>query len=124
MDKERATMLCGYLVGATTGWNDEAVTIYVSEFEKLNDVDALGTALQNIARSWKEPRRPPIATILDQHRTELSRRSSAHTALPTTKGKQVMFSDGVEIARAAYEQECRRLGNKPDVNKFDRWLTK
>ena len=119
MNREDATMAIGYLVGATTGWNDEAVLIYINEAETLNDVDALNSAIRNVVRTWSEARRPPMSVVLDAYRSELSRRVSERPALKSGVRK-VTFEEGVEIARKAYEQECQRLSRKPDLAKFDR----
>ena len=119
MNREDATMAIGYLVGATTGWNDEAVLIYINEAETLNDVDALNSAIRNVVRTWSEARRPPMSVVLDAYRSELSRRVSERPALKSG-GRKVTFEEGVEIARKAYEQECQRLSRKPDLAKFDR----
>lgn len=120
MDSEKATMLVGYLVGATTGWNDEAVLVYVDEFKKLSDEVVLQSAVQQVIRTWAEARRPPISVVLDAYRSELSARQLSRPALQQPKQRRVPPSEGIKIARDAYEQECKRLGKKPNFAKFDR----
>jgi len=123
MDREHATMIVGYLVGGTTGWNDEAVLVYVDEFAKVTDAAALETAVRRVVRTWSEARRPPIATILDAYRVELSARQPARAALPSN-GRVIPPSEGIPLARAAYDQECRRLGRTPDFDRFDRIINR
>ncbi|MGA1037179.1 MAG: hypothetical protein ACO3VQ_05140 [Ilumatobacteraceae bacterium] len=121
MDKEQATMLVGYLVGATTGWNDEAVVIYVDELMRHNEYSAMETAVRNIAVTWREPRRPPIAVILDAYRSELAKRQSA--ALPPARnGQRVSVREGLQIAQKAYEGEMRRRGKEPDPKRVAKWF--
>lgn len=121
MNREHATIIVGHLVAATTGWNDEAVVAYVAEVERLDHVDAAGEAVQQLIRTWTETRRPPIAVLLNHYRQVLARRESQH-ALERGHGRVVSMREGIEIARAAYERECRAHGRKPDSGKFDRWL--
>ena len=121
MNQDHATMIVGHLVAATTGWNDEAVVAYVAEIERLDHVDAAGEAAQQLIRSWTETRRPPIAVLLNHYRQVLARRESSR-ALERGRPRVVPLREGIEIARAAYEQECRLHGRTPDPGKFDRWL--
>ena len=121
MDKERATMLVGYLVGATTGWNDEAVIVYIDEISKHTDPQAMETALRQIVRTWKEARRPPVAVILDAYRAELSRKHSAK-ALPPSNSRFVPVPEGIRIAQQAYEAEVRKRGREPHPGRVSRWL--
>lgn len=121
MDKDQATMLVGYLVGATTGWNDEAVVVYVDEFMRHNDYNVMENTVRNIARTWREPRRPPIAVILEAYRAELSKRQNA--ALPPSRGgRTVSVAEGLQIAQAAYEGEMRRRGKEPDPKRVAKWF--
>lgn len=119
MNREDATMAIGYLVGATTGWNDEAVLIYINEAEMLKDTEALNTAVRNVVRTWSEARRPPMSVVLDAYRSELSRKVQSAPAL-ASGSRRVTFEEGVEIARAAYEAECRRAGRQPNDRLFNR----
>lgn len=119
MDREQATMAVGYLCAGTTGWNDEAVLVYVAEFEKLRDVEALQAAVNHIVSTWREARRPPVATVLDAYRSEMSRRQTV-PSLSAGRHRVVPPSEGVEIARRAYAEECRRLGREPNFDRFDR----
>jgi hypothetical protein len=116
VNKEQATMAVGYLVGGTTGWNDEAVIVYVNELEMLADSDALNTAIKKLVTTWTEARRPPIATVLDAYRNELSRKQTASRQIEPNR-RVVPFSEGVQIAQRAYEQECVRLGRTPDLKR-------
>lgn len=119
MTSDQAAMLVGFLVAGTTGWNDDSVVVYIDEIQKHNDYEAMGAAVRNVVRTWTEARRPPISTVLDAYRSELSRRQVPRAAI-TGGGRLVPVADGIEIARKAYEQECQRLGRKPDLAKFDR----
>jgi len=119
MDHNHATKIVGYLVAGTTGWNDEAVLVYVDEFSKTSDAAALEAAVRKVVQTWTEARRPPVAVILDAYRTELSARRPTRAALPSRE-RVISPSEGIPLARAAYEQECRRLGRTPDFDRFDK----
>lgn len=118
MTREEATVAVGYLVGATTGWNDEAVLVYVNEFETLGDVDALMIAVRRLVQTWDEPRRPPIATVLGEYRLELSRNQQATRRAISSVDRVVPFEDGIKIAQRAYEREVEKQGRKPDPRKI------
>lgn len=120
MKREHATIIVGHLVAATTGWTDEAVVAYVAEIERLEHVEIAGEAAQETIRTWTETRRPPIAVVLNNYRQRLARRELP--ALNRANSRHVPLVEGIEIARAAYERECRLHGRKPDSGKFDRWL--
>lgn len=118
MRDDEAVNILGLLVGTTTGWNDEAVVAYAAEMRTHHDPAAMLVAVQHIARTWTEARRPPLATILDAYRTELARRQPAPTR--EIGGRRVPPEEGILIARTAYEDECRRLGKRPNDYLFDR----
>jgi hypothetical protein len=120
MNREDATMAVGYLVGATTGWNDEAVIVYINEIEQLSDVEALNSAIRHLVSTWTEARRPPVATILDAYRSELSKRNSRRPSIESPRHRVVPVHEGIEIARRAYEDECRRQGREPNIKHFDK----
>lgn len=118
MRDDEAVQILGLLVGVTTGWNDEAVVAYAAEIRQQSDPAAMLVAVQHIARTWTEARRPPLGTILEQYRTELSRRQPA--PVREIGGRRVSPAEGIEIARRAYEDECRLLGKAPRFDLFDR----
>lgn len=120
MDRDRAIALVGYLVASTTGWNDDSVLVYAREVEKLSNVEVASTAIQRLATTWKEARRPPIAEVLEAYRRELSRVQSAPRQIGP--GQPVTPDRGVRIAREAYEAERRRLGLPANTERFDRWM--
>ena len=113
-------MLVGYLVGATTGWNDEAVIVYIDEVSKHTDPQAMESALRQIVRTWKEARRPPVAVILDAYRAELSKKHSAKSIAPT-QSRAVPVPEGIRIAQQAYEAEVRKHGREPHPGKVSRF---
>jgi hypothetical protein len=113
-------MAIGYLVGATTGWNDEAVVIYINEVESLTDPDALNVAVRHVVKTWSEARRPPVSILLDAYRMELARKTTSTPALATGRQRVVPFAEGIDICRRAYEDECRRLGRQPNDKLFAR----
>lgn len=121
MNTEDATKAVGYLVGGTTGWNDEAVVIYVSELQQLSDPDALNAAIMHLVQTWREARRPPVATVLDAYRAELSKRQPPRQELKPG-GRRVSFQEGIKLAQSAYEQEAKRLGRTPDPRKVQKWF--
>lgn len=120
MTPDQATMIVGVLVAGTTGWNDDTVLVYIDEIKQHSDADAMATAARTVVRTWSEARRPPISVILDAYRSELSRRQPARSALTGGGSRIVPPSEGIPLARAAYESECRRLGRDPDFDRFDR----
>lgn len=122
MDREQSIALVGYLVASTTGWNDDSVLVYAAEVEKLADYDVAATAIRRLATTWSEARRPPIAEVLDCYRKELSRAHSGRTQIGP--GRAITFERGVEIARAAYESERKRLGLPVHLDKFDSWVNR
>ena len=109
-------MAVGYLVGGTTGWNDEAVLVYVNELETLSDSHALNSAIKKLVTTWTEARRPPIATVLEAYRSELAQKQTAPKQIEPNR-RVVPFAEGVQIAQRAYEQECARLGRVPDTKR-------
>jgi hypothetical protein len=117
MDRDRAIALVGYLVAATTGWNDDSVLVYAAEVEKLRRDDIAATAIQKLARSWSEARRPPIAAVLDAYRKELSHAQPSPELEP---GRICPLERGIQIARAAYEGERRMMGKPANLERFDR----
>jgi len=120
MDRERAIALVGYLVAATTGWNDDSVLVYTAEIEKLSNYVAAGRAVRTIASTWTEARRPPIAEVLNAYRRELSRSHSAPKEI--NPGRPLELSQGIAVARRGYEQERRLLGKPVRMEKFDAWI--
>lgn len=122
MDREQAIALVGYLVASTTGWNDDSVLVYTAELEKLSDYNAAEIAVQRIATTWSEARRPPISEVLDIYRRELARTQSLRRQV--TARRATTFERGVEIARAAYESERNRLGKPVHLDKFDSWISR
>jgi len=120
MDRDRAIALVGYLVASTTGWNDDSVLVYTAEIEKLSRPDVAATAIQRLATTWSEARRPPIAEVLDAYRRELSRSQPAQREIGPSKPTE--FARGLQIAREAYEAERRRLGLPIRTDRFDRWM--
>jgi hypothetical protein len=121
MDRDRAIALVGYLVASTTGWNDDSVLVYAAEIEKLSRPDIAATAVQRVATTWTEARRPPIAVILDAYRVELAK-VGGEPSRQLTRGQPCSLVDGVRIAREAYEAERRRLGLPVNMAAFDRWM--
>ncbi len=120
MERDKAIALVGYLVAATTGWNDDSVLVYTAEIEKLSRPDVAKVAVQHLATTWSEARRPPIAEVLDVYRRELARVQESPREIGP--GKPAEFVRGVEIARRAYEGERRRLGKPINSKMFDRWV--
>lgn len=121
MGDEKAARIIGLLVGGTTGWTDDAVLAYVTEIRTHSDPDAMLAAVRQIMRTWTEARRPPLALILEGYRSELARRQPPPER--TISGRRVPPSEGIEIARRAYEAECRREGREPNHRLFDRLAT-
>lgn len=106
----------GSLVGITTGWTDEAVTLYTKSLMDLNNADALRSACNSLAHSWTEARRPPLGLIQQMYRRQIGPAEPA--ALPAP-GTVLPPLAGVPVARQAYVQECKRLGRKPNLDHFD-----
>ena len=121
MTSDEAAMMVGVLVAGTTGWNDDTVMVYIDEMKQHRDTDAMANAVRHIVRTWSEARRPPISVILDAYRSELAKRQLARTAIGST-GRRISPAEGARLARDAYQRECERLGRKPDVTKFDKFI--
>lgn len=107
----------GKLVGATTGWNDEAVTLYAQSLVELESPEAFARACSRLAVTWEDARRPPLASILNLYRSELERMRVP--SLPSAQGI-VPPAVGIEIARDAFVKERKRLGLRADMEFFDR----
>lgn len=120
MTRDRAIALVGYLVASTTGWNDDSVLVYAREVEKLSNDEVAAKAIQRLATSWTEARRPPIAEVLNAYRAELARAQPAPRELRSSP--PVTPERGIRIAREAYQQERRRLGLPANTERFDRWM--
>lgn len=119
---QEALAALGSLAGVTPGWNNDSDVImdYAERLIDLGDPVALMQACEKIATTWTEPRRPPLAHILNIYRQEHQRR--APQALSYSPGKHVSFEQGIEIAWQAYRQEVVRQGREPDRKKFEKWL--
>ena len=70
MNVEHAASCVAYLTSMTSGWNDDATEQLVYEFERLNDADALQTAVAKIARTWTSQGRVPLGIIMDAYHHE------------------------------------------------------
>ena len=64
MDEADCFKALSHVVAVTPGWTAEAVEEVVDQLIDLASADALERACQDIARSWDQLMRPPIATIL------------------------------------------------------------
>ena len=123
MKREEALAGIAYLVAATAGWTDEAVTLYVSEAQNYHDPNAFLESCKNLAKRWKENRRPFMYDINVAYQ-EVLRQRQMDMALPSGEGsgRIVSFEEGIKIATEAYESECKRLGKEPDRAIFEKWL--
>ena len=120
MTEAQALEAIGILTGTTTGWNDEAVERYCQDLKMLDDGEVLVTVATRLAQTWTEARRPPLAEIRNLYQRESERKAQRRRmmALPSYQNT-VPPEQGVEIARRAYEAECRHLGRAPRMERFD-----
>jgi len=110
----------GILTGTTTGWTDESVLNYCADLSTLEDVDILRTVVIRLSQTWTEARRPPLAEIRNLYAREAERivQRRRVQALPSY-ANTVPPEEGVEIARRAYEKECRLMGREVRMDRFD-----
>ena len=116
MDVEQAMTALGDLVAVTTGWNDASVQGYADELVKLENGEALKRACRKLSVTWEEARRPPLSAIINLYHSEALRLEQP--ALPGRE-RPIPPRQGVEVARQAYVAECKRLGRRPDMDRFD-----
>lgn len=125
--EDQAAQALGILVGGTQGWNDEAVAIYLDQLCQLNDPEALLKTCQHILTVHTDPGRPSVARILDRYRYEETQ-NQRRKPQPAPEMKQLNAhtriippSEGIEIARAAYNEECARQNRPANTIIFDLW---
>lgn len=122
MKREEAVMGIGYLVAATQGWNDEAVTVYVDQCMRFNDPNAFVAAMRNLSLHWRGPGRPMMFDVNVAYQTEVRNQEMARAMIPETTGPILALEEGVEVARRAYHEECRRQGRTGTDDIFDSWV--
>lgn len=124
MTHTEAQQLLGVLVGATTGWTNAADETFVSYTNAIAglDLDVATFTVDRIVRTWDEPRRPPIATILAAYRSEMRRLELERPTLEAAVGLPVSVGEGRRIAARAYQAECQRRGREPNERVMDRML--
>lgn len=106
----------GDLVAVTTGWNDASVQGYADELVKLDNGEALKRACRKISVTWEEARRPPLSAIINLYHSEAMRLEQP--ALPGCE-RPIPPRQGVEVARQGYVAQCKLLGKRPDMDRFD-----
>lgn len=119
MTHREAEIILGTLVGGTGGWNsasDETLTIYTEQISTLHDFDIAMRAVEQIIRTWTEPRRPPVAHLFDQYRVEQRRQIMDTPAISGPPSRIVSVTEGRQIAARAYAAECRRRDPDTDVH--------
>lgn len=124
--EDQAAHALGILVGGTTGWNDEAVTIYLTQLVQLDDAYALLQACTHILQTHTDLARPSLGKILDRYRYEYTTsRQHQPKPLPSAAGiktlKVIAPSDGLPKAWDAYKAECEKQGRSPNVQLFNSW---
>jgi hypothetical protein len=125
--EDEAAQALGILVGGTQGWNDEAVAIYLQQLVNVNDPDALLRTCQHILTVHTDPGRPSLARILDRYRYEETQNQRRKPPAPPemkqlgAHTRAIPPLEGIEIARAAYQDECARQGRQPNHQIFDTW---
>jgi len=105
------------LAGVTTGWTDASIEGYVAELAKLSHPEALRSACHKISLTWSEARRPPLSQIINLYHGEMLRME--RPALPS-RDRTIPPRQGVEVARDAYVKECKRVGQRVNMDLFDR----
>lgn len=122
MKREEATAGIAYLVAATQGWDNEAVEVYIFECMRFHDPGAFVAAMRNLALHWSRPGRPMMYDVNVAYQTEIRNQEMARTMIPETTGPILSLEEGVEVARAAYHEECRRQGRNGSNDIFDSWV--
>lgn len=105
------------LLAATTGWTDEAVGFYVEQLSAYPNPRILATACLNVARTWRAPRRPPLAEITDAYRAE-ARRLELMAVPAVSSGSVCSLERGRAIALASYRAECAARDREPNLAYF------
>ncbi len=128
--EEDVAQALGVLVGGTTGWNDEAVAIYLAQLVQLDDRTALMRACTHILQTHTDLARPSLSKILDRYRYEYTLLRQ-HQPKPLQLDQEVgsrhlkpmsPAEGGYKIAWEAYEQECGRQGKEPNRTLFTGWI--
>jgi hypothetical protein len=110
----------GYLCAATTGWNDDAVDVYVQQCRRFQDAGAFQRAMYALARHWPHGRRPLMSDITIAYSTELRNREMERQLVADT-GVIPTLDEGVAAARTGYLAECRLQQRQPSSDVFDHW---
>lgn len=56
------------------------------------------------------------------YQTEVRNQEMARAMIPETTGPILALEEGVEVARRAYHEECRRQGRTGTDDIFDSWV--
>ena len=120
MTEAQALEAIGILAGTTTGWTDESVENYCRDLMTLDDGEILAMVTTRLAQTWTEARRPPLAEIRNLYHREAERVRQRRRVMALPSYANVMTpEEGIEVARRAYESECRHLGRAPRMERFD-----
>lgn len=122
MTEAEAMSCVGTLAANTNGWNDDTIGLYVEEFKMLSDPDVLRHTIGTVLRTWETTHRPPLAKVLEVYRSELRTKVDTRPALPPARGVVLSLDEARPLIVAAYEQEARRLGKRPNYEFLERFL--
>jgi hypothetical protein len=133
MEREQAYFAVSLLVGSIGSqamWPNETIDSYVAMLEDLADGDLLIRTCQEIAQSWNSQGdqygKPTPGFIRRAYGQNVMRRELDRPTQAIEEGGRNIpaWRDGVEIARQAYYDECRKLGREPNDARFESMLAR
>lgn len=129
MTEEEAMRAVGFLAGGLAGFSEDAVTMFVDQFERHDDGEAMAEVCEQIALTWRPhdhggALRPGIGEVLDLYRkhprvaAEREARTDAALASDDREGSRlVSAAEGMQIARDEYRRLYGRdMGEAPVPN--------
>lgn len=122
MKPDLAEELVGLLVGATTGWNDDSVMLYIRHMDSLAEERAAITAVTRLVNTWTGTSRPTWGAIRAEYDREVQREMMLRAGLPASTHGVVPVPEGRIIAGDAYVAECKRQGREPNLELFARMI--
>lgn len=128
MEAEKAIFAVGLLVGTTgveSSWSQQTMDYYVNQLSQLGDGDLLIEACRQVANTWNEPGRARVGAVMDAYKSLVMRKELHSAPQQIEEGRDIPpWRDGIEIARSAYHEECRRQHREPDDRRFESILAR
>jgi hypothetical protein len=119
----------GLIIGSLGGnsWEPETVQIYRHQFSDIRDGDCFVKACEDVVRNWDAPGKPTPRFIRDAYKAQIVRRELERPPRAEIEEGGRGFPnwrDGVEMARQAYYDECRKRGREPNDARFESMLAR